>query len=513
MMSAPPRHTIASGHLEVTKAAREVLLAGGNAFDAAVAAGFCSAVCEPALTSLGGGGFMLAKPEGQEPILFDFFVDTPGLGLLAGESRTPHFEPVTVAFKGASQVFNIGWGSAAVPGSVAGLLHIHRRLGRMPLHDVTAKARQLARDGIPLEPLQAYTLELLHPILSACDEGRALFGPEGVPLRTGQVIKNEKTADFLENLPESADSLYRGDIARELAALMRAHGGLLTEKDLAAYAVAERKPFSHRYRGHTLLSNAPPALGGSLLGLSLALLEGTDLTKVAFGSDGHHAALGITMAEVEGLRKRGITSPAMLDDEALRRAREPVRTSSGGTTHLTVADAFGNVASMTTSNGEGSGHFIPHTGIMINNMLGEDDLHPEGFHAGTAGVRVSSMMSPSLVLGPDGTPVLALGSGGSKRIRTALFQVISHVVDYHLAIEDAVRRPRIHFDGEGFQVEGGLESASLDTLRAKYPVNVWEDLDLYFGGVHAVVPLVDAGADPRRGGSSASFGVDVDEGA
>ena len=155
---------------------------------------------------------------------------------------------------------------------------------------------------------------------------------------------------------------------------------------------------------------------------------------------------------------------------------------------------------MTTSNGEGSGYVVPGTGIMLNNMMGEDDLHPDGFHASPPGLRVGSMMAPSLVM--DGDRVrLVVGSGGSKRIRTALLQVISHVVDFGLSVHDAVEAPRVHWDGEAVQVEPGHDRAALAGLGDD-PINEWPERDVYFGGVHAVVPGVEGAGDPRRGGGA-----------
>jgi gamma-glutamyltranspeptidase/glutathione hydrolase len=178
------------------------------------------------------------------------------------------------------------------------------------------------------------------------------------------------------------------------------------------------------------------------------------------------------------------------------------RRATGGTTHVSIRDAEGNVATMTSSNGEGSGWVIPGTGVIANNMMGEDDLHPAGFHAAPAGERVASMMAPSVVVGPDGEVRLVLGSGGSKRIRTALLQVLAAVVDQGRTLADAVESPRLHWDGTLMHVEPGWEDDAVAALEARWPVARWTVRDLYFGGVHAVAPGTAAG-DPRRGGTAA----------
>ena len=200
------------------------------------------------------------------------------------------------------------------------------------------------------------------------------------------------------------------------------------------------------------------------------------------------------MTEVERLREKGINAASM------EKSGKILRQFSRGTTHISVADAEGNVASMTCSNGEGSGYFVPGTGIMLNNMMGEDDLHPEGFHSSPPGQRVSSMMSPSLLL-KNNEVAMVIGSGGSKRIRTAITQVISSIVDFGIPVQQAVEDPRMHWDGEIMQVEPGLPRESLAALQQHWPVNIWSNVDVYFGGVHTVLPDIAGGGDPRRGGS------------
>jgi gamma-glutamyltranspeptidase/glutathione hydrolase len=177
------------------------------------------------------------------------------------------------------------------------------------------------------------------------------------------------------------------------------------------------------------------------------------------------------------------------------------RRASGGTTHISVVDGEGNAASMTTSNGEGSGWLIPGTGVMANNMMGEDDLHPGGFHAAEPGHRVASMMAPSIVVGSHGGVELVVGSGGSKRIRTALLQVIAAVIDQQRPLGEVVDAPRLHWDGSRLHVEPGWSADALAALEERWPLTRWETRDLYFGGVQAVGPG-RAAADPRRGGST-----------
>ena len=497
---------VATGHPLVTAAAAEILNAGGNAFDAAVAAGFASAAAEPALTSLGGGGFLLARSAEGRARLFDFFVDTPGRGL-ALDDLAPHFVPVTLRFPASEQDFNVGFGSVAVPGNLAGFLQVQEALGCLPLQSVLEPAVRLAREGVPVNARQAYMLGLLAPIFTFSVGSAAVFAPLGRMPREGELLRNPDLADTLERLPEDhGKSFYDGAVAERMAADMGAGGGLLTAEDLAAYRVQAREPLSFEYRGQRILSNPPPSFGGTLVAMSLELLGRVDLASVRWGSPEHLLAWVAAMQEIEGLRSQGKHGMEHVSEQEVRAAAGRVRSFLRGTTHVSVADGQGNVASMTTSNGEGSGYVVPGTGIMLNNMMGEDDLHPEGFHASPPGRRVASMMAPSLLLDAEGVE-LVVGSGGSKRIRSALFQVISSVVDFGLPVRDAVEAPRIHWDGERIQLEPGWEDRGAVAALARLgPVNEWPERDVYFGGVNAVVPGQDGAGDPRRGGSAMAVG-------
>lgn len=495
----------ATGHSLVSEVAATVLRAGGNAFDATVAAGFASCVAEPALNSLGGGGFLLGHSavQGQD-IFFDFFVDTPGRGANCS-LHEPHFFPVAVQFSGSEQVFNVGLGSVAVPGILKGLLHIHRRLGFMDLDEVVAPAIELAR-GHRLNKKQAYFLKLLRPIMTLFPQGQSIYEPEGSYLQENDQLINYPLAGFLEEIiTDGGDSFYYGEIAARIGEDMVESQGLLTQEDLAAYRVRERPPLAVPFRSYQLLTAPSPSMGGSLVGLSLSLLSSEDPPAFEFDSAEYLLHTTALMQEVERVRKSGFFSPSDLQNFLQNRsarsgAVKNIRIFSRGTTHISVADKDGNCAAMTCSNGEGSGYFAPHSGVMLNNMMGEDDLHPQGFHSSPPGQRVGSMMSPSLLI-KDGEVALVIGSGGSKRIRTAVSQVLTQVVDFGRTIQEAVQAPRLYWDGEQVQLEPGFSSEAVNCLRQRVAVNEWKGLGVYFGGVHAVIPGVEGAGDPRRGGT------------
>lgn len=472
---------VACGHAAVSDAAESILRAGGNAFDACLAAGFAGAVAEPCFTSLAGGGFLLAHTAAGDDTLFDFFVDTPGRSLPDAE-RVPHFLPINVRFLAADQVFHAGLGSVAVPGVLAGYLHVHEQLGRLPLVDIVRPAIALARNGVRIDATQAEVLGLLEPILVREPASAAIFAPQGALLCEGDQLVNADLAAYLEWLAsdEASASFYGGELASALVATMRGGDGLVTLDDLVHYAVIEREPLTAEYRGRRVVTNPRPSFGGELIALALSLDEARG-PQPPWHSGAHLEALVDVMVDVDRRRVSGATK---------------------GTTQMTVVDSEGNVASMTTSNGETSGDVIPGTGVVLNNMLGEDDLHPDGFHAGPPGQRVASMMSPTLVLDRDGSVALALGSGGSKRIRTAIAQVVMAVVAQDRSLVEAVDAPRLHWDGEVVQVEPGFPDDAVDSLRRRWTVNQWPARNLYFGGVHAVQPGREGAGDPRRGGTT-----------
>ena len=191
---------------------------------------------------------------------------------------------------------------------------------------------------------------------------------------------------------------------------------------------------------------------------------------------------------------------APLIESYLAQVAEQTFISTQGTTHISVIDEEGNAASMTTSNGSGSGCYIPGTGIMLNNMMGEDDLHREGFFSSPPNRRVSSMMIPTMVM-KDGKVEFVLGSGGSKRIRSAILQVLVNVIDYNYPLKEAVEQSRVHLDDGVVQAEPDIPEKVIDNLSKHYQVNRWNQKNMYFGGVHCANSKMDGWGDSRRGGS------------
>jgi gamma-glutamyltranspeptidase / glutathione hydrolase len=477
-----------------------------------VAALWAACVAEPLLVSPGGGGFLLARPASVPARVYDFFVQTPGRRL---SPEHEDFRRIEVDFGAARQAFHIGLGSAAVPGIVAGAFRLHRELGSMPMVRLIAPAVAAAREGVEILPLQAYLAQVLSPILGDTPGTRALFLPEGTLLARGDRHRQPELADFLDALArEGPELMYRGEVARAVDLASRSGGGHLRLQDFERYEVQVRAPLEVKYRGHRVLTNPPPASGGLLVSFALALLaEGDPLTSVPRDVRRVAAALDVVRQarRDEGLLDQVDQASAdrLLGPGSLARYREVLLLhprAREATTHISVLDSRGNAASLTGSNGEGSGWVMPGTGAMLNNMLGEADLQPRGFGRWPPDTRLTSMMAPTVVEEARGAGLTVLGSGGSNRIRSAILQVLLGLLDQEHPAPAAVARPRLHLEEGRLEIEGGFESEVVDGLTARWPEHrVWPGLNLFFGGAHVVRHSRkgwSGAGDPRRGGVS-----------
>jgi len=446
------RGVIAAGDRVTAEAGAEILRRGGNAFDAILAALMTAPHSEPMLSSLGGGAFLLASKKGEEPILYDFFVDVPKKRL-----DIPDFFPIYVDFGNTVQEFHIGAGSTAIPGVVAGIERVHNELGSMDMEDIVSPAIKASQQGIYLSPMQASFVKLLEPILLSTKESSDIFAPNGDLIDDKNIFKNIEYGEFLKRFAkEGADIFYRGDIAKEIERLYIQAEGLLRVEDLESYRVEKRKPISIKYRDYDIYTNPPPSAGGILIAFTLKMLEESiynsaedreyliDLIE-SFAVTAEFRATHID----RNIHKNDIAH--ILNDDKLLRHYKMSKKSRinlwGNTTHISVIDSEGNSASATITNGEGSGIIAPDTGIMMNNMLGEEDLNPHGFFAWDAGVRLPSMMAPTAVL-KDKKLKLILGSAGSNRIRSALMQTILNYTHFNLPIQEAINEPRIHYEND-----------------------------------------------------------------
>ena len=495
---------VAAGHPVTAEAGARVLRDGGNAIDAAVAAVLTSFVTESPLTGPGAGGFMLVHTASGEDHLLDFFVAAPGRGL--DDAEPAALRPIELRFsEEAVQTFNVGPSSVGAYGTTVGLAQALRRFGTTRLGDLTPFAAQVAREGHEVTPMEGAFIEILWPILTSTPEASAVYSPDGGRPGAGDTLRLPQLGDLLDRLgAEGPGFLYVGDVAERVCEWVLERGGLLTLDDLRSYQVVEREPARAQYRGREMLTNPPPSSGGILIAYSLGLLERltgpADVKRVVEVMD--EAQRARTDEFLAGLQTEGYLE-RFLAKEALEKAASRL----GSTTHVAVLDDQGGCASVTCSNGSSSGVMVPDTGMHLNNMLGEEDLNPGGFHRHAVGARIPSMMAPTVVL-REGDAEIALGSAGSNRIRSAILQTILRVIDDGMPAEEAVAQPRVHWEGRAVEAEPGVDPGALAALEADgRNVIRFSERSLYFGGVQAVARDLETGemtggGDPRRGGAA-----------
>jgi gamma-glutamyltranspeptidase / glutathione hydrolase len=491
-MSAADKGVVAAGHPLTAEAGAKVLRAGGNAVDAAVAAVLMSCVTESLMTGLGAGGHMLVAGGELEPKILDFFVEAPAERERAGSHV--ELDRVEVSFGDAAQSFHIGPASCGVYGVPAGVCEATRKWGSMELADLAAPAARMAEEGVPVNAGQAYVAKILADLLTSTPECAALWAPNGHVLREGETLHNPELREALLRLAgDGAEPFYTGDIADAVYRWLHQRGSTLSRQNLADYGAIERDPVRIAYRDREILTNPPPSAGGTLLAYALGLL---DREAAPPSLAGIVAAMDAAQSERTAEFVEGLDQDGFLERFLASRL--------GSTTHISVIDGHGRACSVTCTNGEGSGVVVPGTGIHMNNVMGEEDLNPLGFHLHPAGRRMPSMMAPSIVM-RDRAVELVLGSAGSNRIRSALLQTIVGVVDNDLDVREAVEAPRVHLENGVLFAEPGVD---VDALAADMQVVAFSARNLFFGGVQAALSRdgnLSGAGDPRRGGVAVSL--------
>lgn len=460
----PP--AVAAGHPATAEAGLRALAAGGTAADAAVAAVLASAATESIFTGLGGGGFAIWFDAATRAVTcLDFFCAVPGLD---GDVTAGDMVPTDVAFGAVPVTYSIGGASVAVPGVPAGCGEVHRRWGALPWARVVEPATLLARTGVVLPAQHAQTLIGCGPALSVGD-GEAVYRPRGRYLTAGERLYHPGLETAMTELAEDGPSIfYTGRLAKLMVDAVRANGGALGPADLAAYRVNELPLREARLaRRHVLARH--------------------DLNALI-------ATIGTLPADLADLPR---PSRAVAVARALA---DPHPQRLGDTTNVAAVDAHGNACVITTTLGLGAGVWLPGLGVHLNSMLGEAELITADL---APGARMSSMMCPLIVLDGTGELVLAAGSAGASRIRTALIHTLIATLIDDLDMTAAIARPRFHVVGHEVHAEAGVPDDELDALTAAgFPVTRWDHLSHYFGGASAI-GRPGAAADPRRGGAVA----------
>src|SRR5579864_731905 len=476
---------VVSVHELASQAGVEILQAGGNAVDAAVATGFALAVVHSPAGNIGGGGFMLIRMADGKSHFLDYREKAP-----AAATRDMYLDAQGNVIEGASEY---GYKAIGVPGSVAGMVTAEKKFGKLTLKQVIAPAIKLARDGFTLTWDEAR--ELHDSYLAKFPESRRVFQRNGDYYKPGEVFRQPDLGRTLERISENPDDFYHGGLARELAAAVQKGGGLITAEDLAHYEVKEREPVHGSYRGYDVISAPPPSSGGTVLIESLNILEGYDLAKmqsrsaqsIHFTVEGFRRAFfdraefmgdpdfsKIPVAQLLDKRyaaawresidpehasaSKELKRPAIFSELELYAETHPPevpRRESNHTTHYSVVDPDGNAVAVTTTINDWFGSRVTADGLgfLLNDEMDDFSSKPgvpnaDGLIQGAAneigpGKRPLSSMTPTIVV-HNGKTVMVLGSPGSSKIITTVANVLMGVVDYGMNLQEAVNAPRFH---------------------------------------------------------------------
>ncbi|HXO35254.1 MAG TPA: gamma-glutamyltransferase [Candidatus Acidoferrales bacterium] len=476
---------VVSVHELASQAGVEIMQAGGNAVDAAVATGFTLAVVHPPAGNIGGGGFMLIRMADGKAHFIDYREKAP-----AAATRDMYLDGQGRVIEGASEY---GYKAIGVPGSVAGLVYAEQKYGKLTLPKVMAQAIRLAREGYELSWGEARDLH--DKYLSQFPESRRIFQRDGNYYRSGEIFRQPDLARTLERIAAKPDDFYHGALARELAVAVEKGGGLITADDLAHYEVKEREPIRGTYRGYEIISAPPPSSGGTVLVESLNILEGYDLAKLGnrsaesihftteafrraffdraeFLGDPDFAKIPVaqlvdkkygaawrdSIDDSNATPSKDLKRPAIFSELEQYAAAHPqpvANHESPHTTHYSVVDAEGNAVSVTTTINDWFGSRVTAEGLgfLMNDEMDDFSAKPgvpnaDGLIQGAAnaigpGKRPLSSMTPTMVV-HEGKTILVLGSPGSSKIITTVANVLMGVLDYGMNIQEAVNAPRFH---------------------------------------------------------------------
>jgi gamma-glutamyltranspeptidase/glutathione hydrolase len=531
-VSEAPSAMVVSGHPLASAVGRDVLRAGGNAVDAAVAVGFALAVVHPEAGNIGGGGFMVIRTADGQVRTLDYRETAPGRA-----SRDMYLD----ADGEPTELSVTGHLSAGVPGSPAGLIEAHRTYGKLPFDSVIMPAIQLARDGFEIDDYRSESIRSDSARLSTFPTSAATFLPGGRPPAPGSRLLQPELAATLDAIRQrGADGFYRGLVADLIVAEMERGGGLISHDDLAAYRAVWREPITLRYRGRTIYSMPPASSGGVTMGEILNIMEGYDPLP-PFGSPAllHREAEAMRRAFTD--RNRYLGDPAFVENPVERLLSKEyaaqLRTQIGeratptphfeaaaaggsSTTHYSVVDAEGNAVSCTTTLNESYGSAVTVTGagFLLNDEMDDFATSPGkpnmyGLVQGEAnaiapGKRMLSAMTPSIVLDTTGQLFMVTGTPGGPRIITMVYHTISNVIDHRMPLPDAVAAPRMHHQAlpDSIRVEeDGFTRTTLDSLRARG--HAIEEGGRW-GDVEAIIRTPNGWqgvSDPRRGGGGAGY--------
>jgi len=513
---------VASVDVIASRIGADVMKRGGNAVDAAIAVAFTLAVTWPEAGNLGGGGFMLVRTKDGKSEAIDYRETAP-----AAASRNMYLDTSGNVTKDST----LGYRAIAVPGTVAGLALAHKRYGKLPWRELVEPARKLAADGFVVS-------QYLERSLKAEDAQRMKQFPESWRIyggrREGERFVQPELAATLARIANDPGDFYRGVTAKKIVAAMKAHGGLITARDLAQYAPKVRTPLRGTYRGYEIVSMPPPSSGGIALIEMLNMLEPYDLKAMGWHSSQEvHTMLEVmrrayadravylgdpdfARIPVAGLiskayaeKRRSDIDPEKATDSKSVGAGDPAPYESASTTHFSVVDKDGMLVSNTYTLNDSFGAAVTVSGFLLNDEMDDFASRPGtpnlyGLVQGEANAiqphkRPLSSMTPTFVL-KDGKPFLVLGSPGGGTIINSVLQVIVNVVDFGMTAQQAVDEPRFHH--QWLPDEVGWEAF-------EFPRDTWDAL-VKMGYVFHKTPGLVSSKTPGAIGDVETIAFDAD---
>jgi gamma-glutamyltranspeptidase/glutathione hydrolase len=529
---------VASDNGSAAEVGVRILQGGGNAVDAAVATAFALAVVYPEAGNLGGGGFLVARLADGSSVALDFREKAP----LAATHDMYLDAQGNVTTKSL-----IGHLASGVPGSVAGLYAAHQRLGSLPWKDLIAPAIALAENGFTVDEHFADVVAAHEDRLKQFAGSAALLLPGGKPLQQGAQWRNPELAAVLRRIAAQGPAgFYEGETARLIVEEMKRGGGLITLEDLRRYQPKWRDPVEFEYRQHRIVSMPPASSGGLTLALMANIVEGYDLRTLGWHSP---QALHIVaeaarrafadrnyfMGDVDFVK---VPRQRFLSDEYAQRQRATIKlqhatpsteirpglgeiTEGDQTTHFSVVDAKGNAVALTTTLNElfGSAVTVSGAGFLLNDEMDDFSAKPGspnmfGLVQGEQNAiapekRMLSAMTPTIVIDPTGKPLLITGARGGPRIISAVFQIISNVIDYGMPLAEAVSAPRIHHQHLPDVLYYEKEGLALETIRGLQALgHTVTPRDGYIGAAPTILRVGghwEGIGDPRSGGRALGY--------
>lgn len=517
---------VVAAHPLAAQAGIEVLKEGGNAVDAAVAALFVLNVVEPHASGLGGGGFALVKMADEAPAVIDY------------RERAPKEVDTAFYYAPADSLRRLrrGGTSVCVPGAPAGWAEMFDRWGTLPLDRLARDGIRLAEEGFPINPGLSRQIADNIGMISADPHIAAVFLKDSLPPAPGDTLRQVDLAQTFRFLTgHGLRSFYRGPIAEAIVAAVQEDSAAMKLADLEFYRVSVEEPVRIQYKGVEIYSAPPPSAGGATLGEALALIEltGAASAGVSTATGVHLMAQCIGQAYADAEARIGdpefirsdwsamLTSPfareagvgiAASAKAAARPAVTPKTTDHGNTTHLVVADRFGNIVSITQSINYffGAGVMAGSSGVLLNNQAADFSPPPDTMNLIGSRKRPRSNMTPIIAV-RQGKPFLALGTPGGARITSTMAQIVVNAIDGGMDISAAIDYPRFFPAGEHLVLENRRSPELIKALaKAGYQLHFAGPYHYYFGGAHGIMISPETGkmlgaADKRRGGAARGF--------